>query len=74
MTHCSECGGPAHDPEFCPKAETYSGGTIGACEAWCLRTAEGSTLAARFGAGTVEYYEELAAEVDLLHNTGMCGS
>jgi len=54
-----------------------SGGTTGACEHWYLQhDPEGQVLALHHAAGTiteVEYYEELIAGTEMMHNVSACG-
>lgn len=74
---CPECGQPAHLPEQCSAATTYSASTTGACEHWFLQhDREGMALAILRSNRTiteVEYYEQLAEGVYYLHAAGACG-
>jgi len=74
---CIVCEGPEHEPEECPKAEWYTGGTNGACEHWFLtHDWEGFMLSRRLHLGLIsdeEYYVELADQVYAMHSVGECG-
>lgn len=74
---CPECGQPAHLPEECPAAVTYSNGGTGACEHWFLQhDREGMALAILRDNGTItetEYYEQLVEGIHYLHAAGACG-
>ena len=54
-----------------------SGGTTAACEHWYVQhDPEGMALAVLLANGTigeVEYYEELIAGTEMMHNVSACG-
>lgn len=78
MRGCPECPSEEeHEPEECPAATMYYGGTTGACESWFLRyDPEGIELSLRREAGgisEVDYYHELIDGTEMMHNVGACG-
>lgn len=74
--NCPECGQPAHAyVEQCPAAETYCGG-VQACETYYVQYNEGRILAVALASGSIseiEYYEEVIAGTEMMHNVGACG-
>lgn len=77
MTGCPECPSEEeHEPEECPAATHYLGGTLGACELYYLQYDEGRSLAIRLSNGDIseeDYYHELAEGVTEMHAAGACG-
>jgi hypothetical protein len=79
LTSCPECGGPAHLPEECPRAEWFSSApTGGACEHWYLtHDRDGQVLSVELSLGLIsleEYYQRLADGVQIMHSVGDCGA
>jgi hypothetical protein len=70
---CPECGAaPPHLPEECPAAEWYGGGGVGACEWAYVCSPDGRADLAGIEWGTEEWYAQVIAGTDLMHNVGAC--
>jgi hypothetical protein len=76
---CPECPSPVeHEMEECSAARLYQGGTNGACEHYFLtHDTDGIALAIAQQIGFVsdeDYYRELRAGVELMHEVSACGA